>query len=80
MKIAILDTGIRSTHQDICGKVTLQKNFYDGSADAHDDHGHGTHVAGIAGACADNQGQGIVGERPAGNQEAPDIRQHSCQK
>jgi PKD repeat protein len=61
VKIAILDTGVRATHQDICGKVVLQKNFYDGSADADDDYGHGTHVAGIAGACADNQGKGIVG-------------------
>lgn len=57
--IGILDTGVRATHIDICGKVALQKNFYDGSAFAIDDHGHGSHVAAIAAACAGNTG--VVG-------------------
>ena len=61
VKIGVLDTGIRASHEDICGKVTLQKNFYDNSSNAADDHGHGTHVAGIAGACADNEGKGVAG-------------------
>ncbi|HSH76479.1 MAG TPA: S8 family serine peptidase, partial [Longimicrobiales bacterium] len=61
VRIGILDTGVRASHQDICGKVVLQRNFYDGSANADDDHGHGSHVAAIAGACANNQGRGIVG-------------------
>lgn len=61
VRIGILDSGVRASHEDICGKVVLQKNFYNGSPNADDDYGHGTHVAGIAGACADNQGKGIVG-------------------
>ncbi|MDH3272719.1 MAG: S8 family serine peptidase [Gemmatimonadota bacterium] len=61
VRIGILDTGVRASHQDICGKVVLEKNFYDGSANADDDYGHGSHVAAIAGACADNEGRGIVG-------------------
>jgi PKD repeat protein len=59
-KIGILDTGIRSTHLDLCGKVVAQHDFANGDAYASDDHGHGTHVAGIAAACANN-GRGVAG-------------------
>lgn len=58
--IGILDTGVRATHEDICGKVELQHNFLTGTDNADDDYGHGTHVAAIAGACANN-GKGVVG-------------------
>ena len=60
VKIGILDTGVRSTHVDICGKVMLQRNFYDPLASAEDDMGHGSHVAGVAGACAGSH-SGVVG-------------------
>ncbi len=53
-RIAILDTGIRATHQDIVGRVAVQFDFVNQDPDAADDQGHGTHVAGIAGARGNN--------------------------
>ncbi|MFE9768279.1 S8 family serine peptidase [Streptomyces sp. NPDC005808] len=47
VKIAILDTGIDTTHPDVAGKVVAQQNFTT-DADAQDHHGHGTHVASTA--------------------------------
>lgn len=57
--VAVIDTGVDYTHPDLEGKVILGKNCLDGSMDPFDDHGHGTHVAGIIGAKARN---GIYGE------------------
>jgi len=44
--IAIVDTGIDSTHPDLSGKVKAAKSFVQGE-DTQDYDGHGTHVAGI---------------------------------
>ncbi|MHA1409713.1 MAG: S8 family serine peptidase [Candidatus Odinarchaeia archaeon] len=46
IKIAILDSGIKSSHPDLSGKVIAQSSFVDGE-DADDLNGHGTHIAGI---------------------------------
>lgn len=47
IKVAILDTGIDSTHPMLQGKVILEEVFT-GESHAYDVHGHGTHCAGIA--------------------------------
>lgn len=58
IKVAVLDTGVDYRLLDLKGKVDIQneKNFVDpnGEGDAIDDHGHGTHVAGVIGAVRDN--------------------------
>jgi subtilisin family serine protease len=68
VKIAIVDTGVYAGHPDLNGKVVvgdgagcLGSGFICSSAySSSDDYGHGTHVAGIAGAVADN-GEGVAG-------------------
>lgn len=47
--VAVLDSGWDHDHPDLQGTVVTERNFVAGSddADADDDNGHGTHVAGI---------------------------------
>lgn len=61
--IAVLDTGIDSSHPDLADKVLPGKDFVDPAGTGEDGNGHGTHVAGIAAAEADN-GIGIAGVAP----------------
>ncbi|MGP3981030.1 S8 family peptidase [Streptomyces sp. KR80] len=41
----IIDTGVRTTHQDFGGRATSGRDFVDNDATAQDGNGHGTHVA-----------------------------------
>jgi subtilisin family serine protease len=53
VKVAVIDTGIDYTHPDLGScfgsgcKVVGGYDFVNGDTDPRDDHGHGTHVAGI---------------------------------
>jgi len=52
--IAVVDTGVLSTHPDLSGEVSNGYNFVSNNTNATDDHGHGTHVSGIIGAITNN--------------------------
>jgi serine protease len=63
--IAVLDTGVDLTHPDLAANVlSTGHDFVDNDNTPQDQHGHGTHVAGIAAAVADN-GIGGSGVAPA---------------
>jgi len=60
--IAVVDTGVNYRHPDLAGKVRtdIDKDYIQKDDDADDDHGHGTHVAGVIAAYTGN-GIGIAG-------------------
>ena len=60
---AIVDTGVDSSHPDLQAHMVGGWNTVDNTSNAKDDHGHGTHVAGITGALVNNK-QGIAGIAP----------------
>jgi thermitase len=58
--IAIIDTGVDLDHPDLQANIVPGYDFVNGDSTSDDDHGHGTHVAGIA-AAVGNNGVGIAG-------------------
>lgn len=58
--IAVLDTGVSLNHPDLKANIIWGWDFVNNDGYADDDHGHGTHVAGIA-AAAGNNGLGVAG-------------------
>jgi len=62
VKVAILDTGIDYTHIDLDANYVRGYDFVNSDIDPMDDHGHGTHVAGIV--AAEDNGTGVVGVAP----------------
>jgi len=61
MKIAVIDSGIEARHPDLAGQVIVNRNFVAGRPGAVEQHGTG--VAGIIAAKADNH-LGISGVAP----------------
>ena len=58
--IAILDTGINATHEDLKSSIVTGYNLVSNNSNTNDGFGHGTHVSGIAAALVNNA-KGIAG-------------------
>ncbi len=58
--IAILDTGVYPSHEDLKAKLLSGFNTVDNNVNSADVHGHGTAVAGSAAAISNN-GKGVAG-------------------
>jgi thermitase len=70
IRIGIVDTGVDLGHEDLAGKVVAHASCVGSRGDpgrctgsAQDEHGHGTHVSGIAAAIRGNA-KGIAGVAP----------------
>ena len=61
--VAVIDTGVDTRHPDLQGRVVEKRNFVDGDWQAFDNDRHGTAVAGLIAATANNA-LGIVGIAP----------------
>jgi subtilisin len=72
VKVGVIDSGIDYNHPDLNAVYAGGHNFLTGTSDPFDDNGHGTHVAGIIAAEADNVAEtqsalgsdGVVGVAP----------------
>ncbi|HEX9472569.1 MAG TPA: S8 family serine peptidase [Steroidobacteraceae bacterium] len=63
VRIALIDTGLASDHPELRGRIEVQRNFVDDDARRFQLDRHGTAIAGVIAANADN-GQGISGIAP----------------
>ena len=63
VSVAVVDSGIYYTHPDLNANYAGGYDFVNSDNDPMDDNGHGTHVAGSAG--AEDDGAGVVGVAPA---------------
>ncbi len=52
--VAVLDTGVDSTHPDLAANMVPGRSFVDGEPGTDDNNGHGTNCAGIIGAVGNN--------------------------
>lgn len=85
--VAVLDTGLRTTHVDFAGRVAAQQNFTgDNSGDpgnASDGNGHGTNVSGIICAGADHvgiaPGAGVIPINGIENDNGESVQQGTSQ-
>ncbi|MDB5987634.1 MAG: serine protease, partial [Nevskia sp.] len=63
IRVAVIDTGMDSVHADLQGRVESHRNFVDDDARQFYADRHGTEVAGVIAADANNH-EGIVGVAP----------------
>ncbi|MAE70616.1 MAG: hypothetical protein CME06_09125 [Gemmatimonadetes bacterium] len=61
--VGIVDSGIDFDHPDLDGKILPGYDYVNNDNNPQDDHGHGTHVSGIAAAITDNS-IGVAGVAP----------------
>lgn len=52
--IALVDSGVESSHEDLTGRILPGKNIIDDNEDTTDNQGHGTQIAGIIAANTNN--------------------------
>ena len=62
--VAVIDTGVKSSHSDLSGRVLTGIDYVAPGTSANDENGHGTHVAGIITAKYNNS-RGIAGMAPS---------------
>lgn len=65
MSIGIIDTGISTSHPDLAGNIKGGVSEVRYTSSYNDDNGHGSHVAGIAGALSNSIG--VIGVAPSVN-------------
>ena len=63
VKVAIIDTGADTQHEDLRGQIAAADNFVDSDAEQFRRDRHGTEMAGVIAAVANNH-EGIVGVAP----------------
>jgi subtilisin family serine protease len=63
VRIALIDTGVDTRHPDLRGRIVRQRSFVDGHATSAASYRHGTAMAGLIAAVANNH-VGIVGIAP----------------
>jgi Subtilase family len=63
VRVAVIDTGMDSNHPELRGRVVLRRNLVDGDLERFDADVHGTAVAAVIGAAANNA-EGLVGVAP----------------
>jgi hypothetical protein len=63
VRVAVIDTGMDSVHPDLLGRVEVLRNFVDDDKQQFAADRHGTEIAGVIAADANNR-EGIVGVAP----------------
>jgi subtilisin family serine protease len=64
VKVAVIDSGVNGSHEDLAGSVLPGIDYVNAGGDGRSDpNGHGTHVAGVIAAHANNA-RGIAGAAP----------------
>ena len=85
VRVAVIDTGADTAHPDLAGSIAGAENFVDSDAAQFRRDRHGTEIAGVIAAVANNH-EGIVGVAPAARllilkacwQARPDADAASC--